>query len=116
MSIPKSTANSQATAADDAIVLAANTNYIATIDLNIAGAIARGEFETVTRVYDKNVDINTVAQHYIDLGYQVRFLGHSPYGQPAVLFGEHWVDYWTGAIYIPKNIKRPIRMKLGWKP
>lgn len=112
MSIPKNTAKTNTETAHNTAETAANTIFIAAADAQINGAIARGVFWIMVQITDENVDIKTVVQHYMDLGYSVKFSGVNS-GNPASLFGENWVAYWDGN-GIPAEIPLPAKVKISW--
>ncbi len=116
MSIPKSQANTESTAAHDTIVAAANAKFIAAADVQIDEAIDRGVFWVNCQTFDLEVDPKTVFMHYADLGYKVELPDYPTNRmlQPAELFGEFWVNYWTNSL-IPRDIKKPFRMIIRWE-
>lgn len=116
MSIPKSTALTNAQTANDTLTAAANARFIAAADQQITDAIAQGVFY-VTCWSEDDIDPRLVGQHYIDLGYGVS-LPDYPMNlilQPAELFGEFWINFWTNG-FIPSNMKKPYRFIISWKP
>lgn len=117
MSIPKSQAESEAQTANDAIVLAANTRFIAAADQQITEAIDLGVFWVNCQTFDLNVDLKTVFMHYADLGYKISLPDYpcNQMLQPAALFGEFWINYWTSNLY-PRDVKKPFRMIISWHP
>lgn len=116
MSIPKSTAESQAETALDAITLAANTRFIAAADLQITAAIAQGVFFINCWSTD-DISVREVAQHYLDLGYGISMPDYPQnlIMQPAELFGEFWINFWSNG-FIPSTMKKPYRILISWKP
>lgn len=115
MSISKATANANSTVSSDAIILAANTAYIATVDQQILDAIAQGEFWVNSLSYDLNIDIQTVYNHYRDLGYIVTLPDYptNRFLNPAAEFGDFWTNYWSGDL-IPRDVNKPFRMVISW--
>lgn len=116
MSIPRSTAQTEAQAANDALVLAANNRFIAAADQQITDAIARGAFFANCQTFD-DIDPKTIFQYYANLGYGVEFPDYPTNLalQPAELFGAYWMNFWTNGGFIPQNLKKPYRLIISWK-
>lgn len=116
MSIPRSTAETNAQIADDAIEAAANARFIAAADIQIAEAIAQGRF-WVDCITTDHIGIRTVFQYYANLGYGVS-LPDYPTNlalQPAELFGAYWINFWSNGGFLPHLIKKPYRLLITWK-
>lgn len=117
MSVPKAQATAETEVTNQEIVDAANTRFIAAADQQITEAIAQGVFWVNCQTFDLNVDIKTVFMHYADLGYGVSLPDYptNQMLQPAALFGEFWINYWTNKL-MPRDVKKPFRMIISWKP
>lgn len=117
MSIPKSQAETEAQAAHDTIVSAANQRFIDAADTQIEEAIDLGKFWVNCHTFDLEVDFKMVFMHYADLGYGVSLPDYpsNQMLQPASLFGEFWINYWTNNL-VPRDPKKPFRMIISWKP
>lgn len=116
MSISKSTALTNAQANNDTLTAAANARFIAATDQQITDAIAQGFFYVTAWTTD-NINTLTVAQYYLNLGYGVS-LPDYPQNlilQPAELFGEFWINFWTNG-FIPSVMTKPYRFTISWKP
>ncbi len=122
MSIDRNQANADTTTSFNAIQTAGDTTFIANVDSQIASAITLGQF-TVTALADTSVNLNTVFQYYVALGYNVSFPdfanqngGFLPsiINQPANLFGSNWNDYWMGLLTL-NLVQTPCRISIAWK-
>jgi hypothetical protein len=116
MSIPRSTAQTEAQTNHDADVAAANARFIAAVDQQITDAIALGFFY-VNSLSADDIDPMVVGQYYSDLGYIVSFpdFPQNLILQPAELFGEFWINFWTSGMQIPTNLTKPYRFIIAWK-
>jgi hypothetical protein len=115
MSETRDQANAAAQTSLTAIQLAANTQFIANVDAQIAEAITQGRFQ-ISAVTSLDVDLQTVFSHYVNLGYMVFFPDY-PNNlniQPVELFGQYWVDYWNHILSL-FPLKNPARMTISWK-
>lgn len=117
MSITKSQAETDAQIAHDALTDAANTRFIAAADQQITEAIAQGVFY-INALSEDDIDPMVVGQYYSDLGYIVSFPDY-PQNlilQPAELFGQFWINFWSSGLQIPANLKKPYRFLISWQP
>lgn len=116
MSIPRSQAEIDAQAAQDALTAEANARFIAAADIQIQTAIEQGKFYVNCETQD-DIDPRTVFQHYADLGYGVSFPDYPTNLalQPAELFGAYWINFWTNGGFIPSRLKKPYRLIISWK-
>jgi hypothetical protein len=115
MSETRDQANADAQTALTAIQTAENTQFIANVDAQIQEAIAQGRFE-VSATTSKNVDIQTVFEYYVNLGYMVWFPDYPTNlnVQPVELFGQYWTDYWQHILSL-YPLKNPARIIVGWR-
>lgn len=117
-SITKDQAETQADIANNALTDAANTRFIDATDIQIQKAIAQGEFFVNCECFDPNIDPKIIFDYYTNLGYGVTFPDYPTnlMLQPAQLFGEFWINFWTNNL-IPANVKtNPLRFLISWKP
>lgn len=117
MSISKSQAETDAQAAQDALEAASATNFITAADAQIQEAIDQGRFYVNCLTFDENVNPKTIFDYYTGLGYGVSFPDYpqSLALQPAQLFGEFWINFWTNNM-VPQVNKYPLRMLISWNP
>lgn len=109
----ESQTNSDALAAQQALVAAANTAWIADMDAAIAQAVAQGKF-SASALLGPNVSGNDISTYYMNLGYQVAIPGSQPwYWQPVDLFGQAWTNYWAGSGFFA--ITKPCRIRISWR-
>jgi hypothetical protein len=95
MSVPASTTNTNATAAQTALQDAANANFIAAADAAIADSASRGLYLVRVTLFE-NVNLQTIVTYYQDLGYLVSAPLPPNIGeQPSQLFGEFWEAFWN---------------------
>jgi hypothetical protein len=119
MSTPtKDQAQTDAQAANDAIVAAANQLFIDNTDAAIQVAISQGVFFVDSLAFDKNVDPRAIFDHYANLGYGVSFpdFVQNQQLQPAELFGDFWINFWQNNLVPQVRNKYPIRFLISWKP
>lgn len=113
-SIPKSQANTDSTTAQTAIMAAEDQNFIDSVDASILEATALGKFQVSATTWE-NVDVPTVYNYYVNLGYKVSFpdIFNMQQPQPAELFGEPWIDFWGNGIWT-KLPEGPARLLISW--
>jgi hypothetical protein len=119
MSTPtKNQSQTNAQAANDALVAAANQIFIDNTDAAIQKAIDQGVFFVDSMAFDRNVNPQQVFQYYTDLGYNVSFPDYIVNQQlePAQLFGDFWINYWRNNLLPRIGDKYPIRFLISWKP
>jgi len=114
MSESASAANTASKTALTAAQVAANTQFYANVDAQIAQAQAQGLFE-INATTSQNVDLPTVFSYYVNLGYAVYFPDYpaSLDNQPQQLFGQYWEAYWSNILYLTP-LKNPCRMNISW--
>lgn len=115
MSQTRDQANSEAKAARSAIQIAADNQFIANVDLQIAEAIAQGNFR-ISAVTSENVSLHIIFNYYADLGYFVSFPDYPANLniQPVELFGQYWNDYWLHLLSL-YPIRNPARINISWR-
>ena len=115
MSNTKVQSNTDANASQLAIQTAQDTAFIANIDTQIAEATTQGKFQ-VSSISSKGVDLKTVFQYYVNLGYVVWFPDYPTNlnYQPVDLFGAYWDLYWTNQFGLLR-ITNPTRMIVSWR-
>lgn len=116
MSIPRSTAETDAQTELDTLTAAANARFIAAADIQITEAIDQGLFWCDCITTD-DIDPKTIFQYYAGLGYGVCFPDY-PQNlnlQPAELFGAYWINFWSNGGFIPRLLKKPYRLIISWK-
>lgn len=111
-----SVANVDSTTDHDALVAAANQQFIDQTVVAIANATTNGKFEVFMTTF-QNCDFNLLATYFQNLGYTVIFPDFPPFdgSQPAQLFGDFWIAYWDNQL-IPTGMKprNPVRMGFRW--
>lgn len=115
MSESASAANAASQTALTAIQVAANTQFYANVDAQIAQAQAQGLFE-INATTSQNVDLPTVFNYYVALGYAVYFPDYpaSLDNQPQQLFGQYWEAYWNNILSLVP-LKNPARINISWQ-
>jgi hypothetical protein len=114
MSQTRDAANAAAIAAKTALQTAADTLFIATVDVLITNTIAQGGFQ-ITANTNKDINVQTVFSYYSNLGYQVSFPDYATWfeSNPSNLFGPFWEAFWQYNI-ANLYIKNPVRMTISW--
>jgi hypothetical protein len=121
MSIDRNTANANANAALTTIQTTADTNWIASVDSQIAQAISLGYFQ-ITAITNPAVNLMNVYAYYTGLGYNVTFPDYanqngqnlpSTIQDPTNYFGYNWVAYWQGLITL-SLVQNPCRISIMW--
>ncbi len=114
MSIPaRSVAQSETDTTYDAIVAAANAQFIAEVEVLINQAIEQGKYN-LHLTTPPNVDPMYVNTYFFNLGYTISFPDALTInGQPAQLFGELYEQWWNNG-GIPK-IQSPTRVIINWQ-
>lgn len=116
MSIPRTQTEIDAQAAHDALVAAANTKFIASVDLQIQEAVGLGMF-WVNCITINDIDPKTIFDYYSNLGYVVSFpdFPGNLTINPSGLFGVNWLTFWMNGGILPSLLKKPYRFIISWK-
>ena len=116
MSLTKDQANTDSTTEKAAEQADALTRYVADADALIQNAIDQGKFHATTYSYDPNLVPTDVIDYYTALGYKVGFPDYlnNLALQPAQLFGEFWVNFWSG-VQAPNPVTLPLKITLNWE-
>jgi hypothetical protein len=112
--VQASVANSSTATDLAALQAAANQAFINDAAVAIQQAIANGHYICYL-VTTKYCDTPSLLNYFVSLGYQVQFPDAPNFynGQPAELFGEAYVAYWTYNL-APQGIPNPTRIGLSW--
>lgn len=109
----RDTANTDALADLAALQAAANANFIDQAGQAIDNAVALGQIQVFLTTFE-NVDIETIHNYFLGLGYIVGFPdAFTLRGQPAELFGESLEEFWDRNS-LPPMLTNPTRILLDW--
>lgn len=112
---PASTTDQAAKIAKAAEEAAANSRFLDLLAPLVDTAAANGDMQVVVHTFVP-MDLQAVATTLRDLGYKVSFIDSLRLNfNPSELFGELWDNYWYNGGYIPRDVKNPTRIKIGWE-
>ena len=113
MSTPtESASNLAAKAAQTALEMAANNEFIAQATLVIADAVSQGQY--IAYLYSiPGMNFQTIFTYFQGLGYVIGN-PESQVGQlgPAALFGSFWQDFWANIA--PQIPLTPTKLFISW--